>query len=419
MQTSSKPLALALASALLWSLGLARSAAAGVLVVDAGSAPGADFTAIQAAVDAALEGDTVLVRDGVYASFRITGKALRVVADGASVRIQSSHATPSVRVSDLLPGQDVLVRGFSVRFGVSVERCDGAVWLDDVHGERTVTQCTDGLPGAFLDRSQRVTFTRCTLVGSSNYSGLGGDVAAAGLFATQATAQLFDCAVFGATGTSQYSNGLGSGPARPGAAGLWIAGATVTVVGCELQGGGGGIAAPLCSGNHARGGAGVAFTAAGGTLRSAASTAVGGQTDLDLLCPGLHGPAGPAVEGPGTIVALPGLARPLRADGPVRGGGTLTLALEGQAGELPFVLVSSSHEPLALWNGALVVGLPPGEMLALPALPSSGATSIAFAVPNVGPLLEGVCLYLQGVFVAPGEVWPGGATSAVLLDAAL
>ena len=89
-----------------------------------------------------------------------------------------------------------------------------------------------------------------------------------------------------------------------------------------------------------------------------------------------------------------------------------------QPGELPFLLVSDVHDPAPLWNGALLVGLPPVEVLALPALPASGTGSLALAVPNVGPAVASVCFYVQGVFVEPGTAaWVGAGTPVVLLDA--
>ena len=65
---------------------LALPVRAGILVVDASG--GGDFLDLQAAVDASVEGDTILVRAGTYAGFVATGKGLLVAAErGASVQV--------------------------------------------------------------------------------------------------------------------------------------------------------------------------------------------------------------------------------------------------------------------------------------------------------------------------------------------
>jgi pectin methylesterase-like acyl-CoA thioesterase len=74
------------------------NASADVLVVAAGG--GGDFLEIQAAIDAANEGDTILVKSGTYLSFLIVGKQLEVLADtNASV-----HVDGAVRVRSLEAG---------------------------------------------------------------------------------------------------------------------------------------------------------------------------------------------------------------------------------------------------------------------------------------------------------------------------
>lgn len=69
---------LALVSSLL-VLSLVSPAAAGVLTV---GPSGQMFTSPQAAVDAAVDGDVVLVHPGSYFAFTVDGKALAVVAGG-------------------------------------------------------------------------------------------------------------------------------------------------------------------------------------------------------------------------------------------------------------------------------------------------------------------------------------------------
>src|SRR6185503_9346948 len=177
-------------------------------------------------------------------------------------------------------------------------------------------------------------------------------------------------------------------------------GSLLTLVGCTVRGGEGGLAqGPICSGVHAIGGPGVEFAGAPATVRSAESTAAGGATSLEPLCPGQTGPQGPAILGSGTIVPLPGFARHLRANSPVRGGQALTFELGGVAGEIPAVFVSLVHEPLPLLNGSLLVGLPPTEVLVLGSLPASGEATLTFPVPNVGTSVGSLSLYAQAVFL--------------------
>ena len=91
-----KPVHLSCALALLASL--AGPARAGVLVV----APTGAYTTIQAAVDAAVDDDVILVKSGTYPSFVVRGKSLviaedaghTVLVDGA-IRIGNINGTRS------------------------------------------------------------------------------------------------------------------------------------------------------------------------------------------------------------------------------------------------------------------------------------------------------------------------------------
>ncbi len=401
---------------------LALPARAGVLVVGPAAGPGIDFTQIQPAVDAAAEGDTILVREGTYLWFQVLAKSVTVVADGDQVFVRPPagqiSSSAMIVIRDLAAGQEVLVRGLRTSLGARIQDCLGAVWLDELEcsGDSPTTCSQFPIHGAEVLRSSRVTFTRCLLVAEqANPNHIWGFAGASGVKALDSSVQLFDCTIVGATGP----NASPIGPAVAGSAGLSIATSTVTAVGCTIVGGGGGLNAPICTAVHEPGGAGVAF-GPGGTLRSAETTAAGGARSLEPMCPGQTGPQGPALSGIGTIVALPGFARHLRASGPVRGGGTLTFELAGQPAEVPLLLLSTIHEPLALLNGSLLLGLPPAEVFVLPALPEDGQATLAFPVPDVGPAQESLHLYAQAAFLAPGPaVWLAAGTTVVLLDASL
>ena len=83
---------------------LSSSSLADVIVVDAGG--GGDFVTIQAAVDAAVDGDTILVKPGAYAGFTATNKALSIVGDTMS----TVHVGGGVRVLNLSAGKAFLLQ---------------------------------------------------------------------------------------------------------------------------------------------------------------------------------------------------------------------------------------------------------------------------------------------------------------------
>src|SRR5690349_16637044 len=79
-----------------------------VWVVDAAGA--GDFAAIQPAVDAAADGDWLLVRAGSYAAFTLDGRSLGIAADaGAQVQVAGGAC-----VRNLAPRAQVLLLGLSL-----------------------------------------------------------------------------------------------------------------------------------------------------------------------------------------------------------------------------------------------------------------------------------------------------------------
>lgn len=81
-----------------------------VLVVDAAGGPGSDHTDLQAAVDAAADGDLVLVRSGAYGQLTIAGRSLTIAADaGATATVERS-----VSISGVPPGGRVVVSNLDV-----------------------------------------------------------------------------------------------------------------------------------------------------------------------------------------------------------------------------------------------------------------------------------------------------------------
>ena len=75
-----------------------------VLVVDESNGPGAEFTQLQAAIDAAAEGDLLLVRPGNYTG-TVDGKSLVMQAESSGVELYD------LRVVNLGSHQSFAMRG--------------------------------------------------------------------------------------------------------------------------------------------------------------------------------------------------------------------------------------------------------------------------------------------------------------------
>src|SRR5262245_8815144 len=168
---------------------------AGVLVV---APSGGNFTDIQSAVNAAAEGDTILVRAGTYQGFDVAAKSLVILADPQN----SVGVSTTISVHDLAAGQSFVLSGVlagsvygeSLRLSNSAgalrfesESVTCAYYATLGHGA-TVLGCSDvaffgcsmtgavpahqGTPGAGLKiDASRVALHGCTAVGGAGYAG--------------------------------------------------------------------------------------------------------------------------------------------------------------------------------------------------------------------------------------------------------
>lgn len=124
-----------LASLALASLAFAVPARAGqVLVV--GPGPG-QLPEIQAAVDAALDDDVILVKSGVYTSFLIDHKSITVVADtGANVQVNGAMRARNVSADQQVSFVDLKATGIydndpTLANGLYLKDCAGVVTVHD------------------------------------------------------------------------------------------------------------------------------------------------------------------------------------------------------------------------------------------------------------------------------------------------
>jgi hypothetical protein len=380
------------------------------------------------AILAAPEGAVILVAQGTYPGFAISGKSVSIFAMPNSV-----VSVGTVDVSGLTGSQTVVLSGLSV-FGpvqpdipaIRVANCAGSVRLEActfAAYDRDFGYCMfpgdsilAGGPAAVVESSTRVLFRACTLTGGRGETVIeaddppcscgiphGGDA----LKVTGATSRvvLHGCKLRGGAG--------GSAPhcAGDGGDGLRLAGGSAFLADCLTFGGAGGMntGGGACGG---RGGDGAA-TAAAGALRVLDSTSFGASGGVPC------GSSGLAYAGP-SHVAVPGFAAQATFT-PVVISDTLPLgiAFQGGGGEdvaavyaprVPRILAFGPRGPI------LVQGDPYLPIFELGTADGAGALSAQLQMPNL-PAGSGSSRPVVQILSLGAFGWtPGAAATLLVLD---
>ncbi len=93
-----------------------------------------DPTPLQAAIDAASDGDVLLVTPGDYEPVVLEGKSLNISVDGiGEIRIHSDGSRPAVEVRGLEPDDNVVLFGFTLTWSGAGARVP-ALWLHGNEG---------------------------------------------------------------------------------------------------------------------------------------------------------------------------------------------------------------------------------------------------------------------------------------------
>lgn len=402
---------------------LAARARAGVLVVDASGA--GDHTTLNAAIAAAAEGDTLLVKpilpSGAYPSATIDGKSLRLVADvpdGTRIGVDDF-----IRVRNLAAGQQVVLRGFSSSTAV-LSNCAGSIWIErcQFSGEHALGGGGFGNCQFALDSPGQlgVEATSCASV----------TVVRSGAFGGQGN--------FGFT-----SGGPSFSPSSRGGSAVRAAATTMALYECTLTGGPGGGGIPVCF----VGGGGDGLTAAGSQVLLSDCTVVGGSAGaseptffdagpgvtsdatssievLDSSVAGGSGENGGAYEtAPGTVTMLSGVARSFALTSPLREGQAGTLALQGEQGDFVGFLwaFNSGSLPMPARNGWFVLAGPflTGPFLLGAIASPAGTWNLNITAPHLPPAALTTSFLLQAYFADPGGATLSSGTAFTLLDSSL
>jgi hypothetical protein len=392
------PLAVSLAVTL--ALATATAHAQGQLwVVDDSGGTGVDHTTIQAAVDGAADGDTIVVRSGSYPAFTIDGKALVVVTDaGASAGLSLGQG---FQVVNLGARQHAVVRGLASS-SIQLDSNAGTVWLEDIVQLGSIFGVFGGGSGLFVNASSSVVVSRCVLFGADAVGG----PPFHGVHAVGSTVHLFDTTVTGGR------NNATIGPV--GGSGVEVASSFVYAAGCTITGGEGSPGG-LCSAGGA-GGPGLSAAAAGTppvVLDSQLAGGLGGAALDFFYCP-WRGPTGPASVG--ALTTLTGVARRYELGSPASGGAPTTLDYYGIPGDLVFSLVglapAPTYQPTLL--GTLVLPILP---LLLPhgATDPLGELHTTVPLPGLPPGTPAATFYAQAAAVIPSGAARVGQPSQITI----
>ncbi len=423
---------------ILRALTLAMAAApvfADVLVVNA--AGGADFTAIQTAIDAAVDGDTILVESGSYAGFTIDGKGLVVVEDtSANVQIQSTIVVRNVP----LAGR-VVLNGLKVKapttssatsFGLHAQNNAGAIRLhacdiaggDGANGApncSTTLHASPGSTGLQLENSPDVAFTECYAWGGKGGNhgcpiaenpGAGGDAVVCQSSRVVAYMSEFFAGDAGSGG---------DGPASGGDAVQLDVGSGAFVAGSLVLGGHGSnptFDLPSC-GPAGSGGAGLHWVGAPSFLWRLGGLLDGGAGGSTPGCSnqGMQGPAALGIGAPFTFVVSP-LA--LQIQSVAREGQTIAITFVGDPGDRVGLIESDDTAFLgvAAWRGFLIVddSAGPKRSLKFGVIPPSGTLTRSFHVPMLPSGVESNVRYLQAYRTAVSGTTLGSFVPMVVLD---
>ncbi len=368
---------------------------AGVLIVDDNPGPAVDHATLQAAVDASLPNDIILVKAGSYTGFHNNGKSFKMQNElGHTVNVSGA-----VTIVNIPTNGNVVVSGLNISnlgggTALAVVNAPGPVMIENCR----VVSAGNGVNIADAIRvsnSQQVTLVDCigSVAAGGGYPGL--DVL------TNSTVWAYESLFIGGRGVNApaQSQTIG-GPGGPGAG--VFSNSTLFASGCTFQGGPGGMGGVIDPfGLCANGGPGAhGVFVSGGSVKlmdNAMTGGAGGPPGAVTCASGT--PGQPIFVNVGTAETLPFPARTYGIPSPVREGGTGYITLNGDQGEFVWLFFSAFTSPTFSdsLKGTLLPGAPQ-LVIYLGALPVSGEITFAPLPLPVNPSMNSFFLYEQAIY---------------------
>ena len=402
---------------LLFATLAARVGAQQVFVVAPSPGPGVFSTTIQPAVNAAVDGDIVLVKAGTYGGFNMFHKGITVSAEaGAAVSTTAIHVeTPPAGTRLVLRGLTVVPSAGATTAAVTLNGCPGPVWIE---------RCTlQGVGGAFKGsngiglhalNSPSVVVESSVVRGAQTFM-VPTIAGASAIEAYNSKLYVHDCEIVGGD-----ANPSPFGLASPGGAGISTYRSLLYVSGSTVHGGNGAsVVAPGVNGGN--GGPGLSMF---GDSFALATTFTGGAGGAGGLGGSAGSPGLPVQIQAGTFTTLPGSARHFATESPVRELAVSNFSLTGAPGEIAAVIASPEPDLGFLFtpfSGPLLVSGTNALALQLAVLPPSGTATVPISIPSLGASSQGGIVFIQSFFFdSPLTTVSLGPVSAlVVLDQTL
>lgn len=395
---------------------------------------GTAFADVQAAVDAASDGDLILIRSGTYPAFQAIDKAVSLLpALGASVTLSGECRIEALSAGKLQLLGNLNCQTYSNSFtpALLLRFNEGAVLLRNA----TFTGTMHKVSVLKLMESKIVVVDACTVYGANNslWYGHGGS----GLFARRSNVASSRSVFVGGNGGSipncdswywGYDGGDGGDAYECPEGFLFDAGST-------FRGGNGGEPGPddydpltgiyTPAGTGGDGGSGIILgsippTALNPRVERLSTTTAGGLAGGFGGC-GYLGSAGSAVlVHNGSQSTLTGTKREITLQSLAHESTLIPFTASGASGERVYVMLSQSPDfqfDAALFGCRIQKQPMLTTSLAVGTIPASGLLQTQLAVRRLRPGDEAGTFIVQALFVSPaGSVQISNATAIALVD---
>jgi predicted outer membrane repeat protein len=401
--------------------------AGGARIVDAPGLP--PFYDLQDAVDAASDGDTILVAAGIYDPFTITNKSLSIVSvPGHVVFIDGP-----ILVNNLSATRSVLLSGLEGSGKTQPSQSEPALVVTNCQGHVRIEGCklTGGLGGPLdfsdhygdgghavvLQASTQVAFAHCTLTGGRGggdtygcYTCTGGN-GGFGVRVNLSAPAFYECTITGGAGGT---TGLQGGN---GGHGVWQGNTWLFAAGSSFKGGAGGNGEDYVAAWGGDGGDGL-FVNQLATAELLDNTYAGGAGGKAFVFPANNGQSGAPIGGTGTVHEHLGEARHAATIRMAFDGSDLHVTVAGVPGDKVWLRVATqpAWRFQASIPGVHLVANAHLPLASAGVIPGSGSLTFSLPIADLVGQADRV-LYLQALgFDAFGDAWLGSPMHALVLD---